>query len=164
MGCTESKNGSFIAIRMRIHQNFSSFMTTSWHLALSGLTIRPLVWPWQQVCLTDLRTGGECKRHEYSLRRHWFTDCSVEVALRSDCLGCLSWPGRRGYCTHSTYMRDIQECAGSRQLDRWRCLVEAGGYAQVSDCYLHMWPDLATGHKLRCANAGFLLFLLGSCT
>ena len=30
MGRTEGKNGSFIAIRMRIHQKFSSFMTPSW--------------------------------------------------------------------------------------------------------------------------------------
>ena len=30
MGRTEGKNGSFMAIRMRIHQNFSSSMTPSW--------------------------------------------------------------------------------------------------------------------------------------
>ena len=30
MGLTEGKNGSFMAIRMRIHQNFSSPMTPSW--------------------------------------------------------------------------------------------------------------------------------------
>ena len=29
MGRTEGKNGSFMAIRMRIHQNFSSFITPS---------------------------------------------------------------------------------------------------------------------------------------
>ena len=30
MGRTEGKNGSFLAIRMKIHQNFSSSMTVSW--------------------------------------------------------------------------------------------------------------------------------------
>ena len=40
--------------------------------------------------------GRGCEQHEYSLWRHRFTDCSVEVTLRSDCLGCLNWPGRRG--------------------------------------------------------------------
>ena len=40
--------------------------------------------------------GRGCEQHDYSLWRHGFTDCSVEVTLRSDCLGCLNWPGRRG--------------------------------------------------------------------
>ena len=30
MGRNEGENGSFIAIRMRIHQNFSSSMSHSW--------------------------------------------------------------------------------------------------------------------------------------
>ena len=30
MGCTKGKNGSFLAIRMKIHQKISSFMTPSW--------------------------------------------------------------------------------------------------------------------------------------
>ena len=29
------------------------------HLHLSGLTVRLPVWPWQQVHLTDVRTGGD---------------------------------------------------------------------------------------------------------
>ena len=33
---TEGKNGSFMAIRMRIHQKFSSFMTPSWTLKKTG--------------------------------------------------------------------------------------------------------------------------------
>ena len=63
--------------------------------------------------------GRGCEPHEYALSRHRFTDCSVEVTLRSDCLGCLNWPGRRGGGSELiAHIRDIQESAGSRQLDR----------------------------------------------
>ena len=41
-----------------------------------------------------------------------------KVTLRSTCLGCRSWPGRRVSYTHSTYMCDIKESIRSRQLDR----------------------------------------------
>ena len=39
---------------------------------LSSLTVRPLVWPWQQVCVKAVRTRG-CEQHEYSLWRRRFT-------------------------------------------------------------------------------------------
>ena len=54
--------------------------------------------------------GRGFKQYEYSLWRHRFTDNSVEVTLRSDCLGCLSWPGRRGVL----YSKNI--CVISRSL------------------------------------------------
>ena len=42
-----------------------------------------------------------------------------KVTLRSACLGCLSWPERRGGGRILiVHMRDIQESAGSKQLDR----------------------------------------------
>ena len=47
-------------------------------------------------CVGSLYEKEGCEQHEYSLWRHRFTDCSVEVTLRSDCLGCLNWPRRRG--------------------------------------------------------------------
>ena len=69
-------------------------------------------------CLQLYEREGD-EQHEYSLRRQRFTDCSVEATLRSDRLGCLSWPGRRGFCTiHIAHMRDIKKSAGSRQIDR----------------------------------------------
>ena len=48
------------------------------------------------MCVGSLYEKEGWEKHEYSLWRHRFTDCSVEVTLRSHCLGCLSWPGRRG--------------------------------------------------------------------
>ena len=67
--------------------------------------------------------GRGCEQHEYSLERHRFSDCSVEVTLRSDCLGCLNWPGRRGVL-NSQHIYVIS--AGSRQLDRWRWIFMEG--------------------------------------
>ena len=46
----------------------------------------------------------------------------MEVRLRSDRLGCLSWPRRRGILLIA-HIRDIQEYAGSRQLDRLRWTI-----------------------------------------
>ena len=43
-----------------------------------------------------------------------------KVTLRSTCLGCLSWPTRRGGRVRIAHTRDINESAGSRQLDRCR--------------------------------------------
>ena len=63
---------------------------------------------WVTVTLTDSSVYATCwyvimkwctpetASPEYSLWRHWFTSCCVEVTLRSDFLGCLSWSGRRG--------------------------------------------------------------------
>ena len=47
-----------------------------------------------------------------------------KVTLRSTCLSYLSWPGRGGGGSRIliAHMRDIQESAGSRKLDRWRCV------------------------------------------
>ena len=59
------------------------------------------VWPsdhWSDLDNRDVGSLYEkegCEQHEYSLC-HRFTDCSVEVTLRSDCLSCLNLPGRRG--------------------------------------------------------------------
>ena len=73
------------------------------------------------VCGACTKRRG-CEQHEYSLWRHRFTDCCVEVTLRSDCLACMSWPGKRGVLISLSiaHIRDIQESAGSRQLDGWR--------------------------------------------
>ena len=61
-------------------------------------------------CVLSRYKNEGCEQHEYSLWRHLFTDCSVEVTLRSDCLGRLNqlWigqggGGRRGFWTQSTY-------------------------------------------------------------
>ena len=42
-----------------------------------------------------------CEQHEYSLWRHRFTDCSVDVTLRSDCLG---GQGGWGFWTQHIYV------------------------------------------------------------
>ena len=62
------------------------------------------VWPSDYQSDLDNRcvwSGYEnegCEQHEYSLWRHRLTDCSVEVTLRSDCLGRLNqlWIGQGG--------------------------------------------------------------------
>ena len=57
-----------------------------------------------------------------------------KVTLKSICLGCRSWPGRRVSYTRSTYMHDIKESIRSRQLDRWRWPIAATtvwGYASL---------------------------------
>ena len=41
-------------------------------------------------CVWSRYEKGVCEQHEYSLWRHRFTDCSVEVTLRSNCLGRLN--------------------------------------------------------------------------
>ena len=41
-----------------------------------------------------------------------------KATRRSTCLGCLSWPGRRGGRVLIAHMRDIKESAASRHLDR----------------------------------------------
>ena len=51
----------------------------------------------QTRCVGSLYEKKGCEQNEYSLWRHRFTDCSVEVTLRSDHLGC--------------------------QLDGWRCIT-----------------------------------------
>ena len=66
------------------------------HLAPSGLTFRPLVRPWQQVCGKAVQKRGH-----------------TQVNLS----GLSDWPGG---CILIAHMRDIQESACSRQLDRWR--------------------------------------------
>ena len=93
------------------------------------LTLPYQVWPsdyqsdLDNRCVWSRYEKEGCEQHEYSLWRHRFTDCSVDVTLRSDCLGCLNWPGRMGVL-NSAHIRDIQESASSRQLDRWRwCLL-----------------------------------------
>ena len=71
------------------------------------------------VCEACTKWRG-CEHHEYSLWRRRFTDCGLEVTLRSDCLACRSWAGKRGGSELIAHIRDIKESAGSRQLDRWR--------------------------------------------
>ena len=65
-------------------------------LSPSSPTLPYQVWPSDYQSDLDNRcvwSGYEnegCEQHEYSLWRHRFTDCSVEVTLRSDCLGRLN--------------------------------------------------------------------------
>ena len=66
-------------------------------------------------CALQLFERERCEQHEYLLWRHQLTDCSVEVTLRSDCLGCLSWQGRRRVLI--AHMCNIKESARSRQID-----------------------------------------------
>ena len=68
----------------------------------SWCTLPYQVWPsdyqsdLDNRCVWSRYEKEGCEQHEYSLWRYRFTDCSVEVTLRSDCLGCLNSPGRRG--------------------------------------------------------------------
>ena len=77
------------------------------------------------VCEACTKRRG-CEHHEYSLWRHRFTDCCVEVTLSSEGLQKL---GREeGDSELIAHIRDIKESVGSRQLDRWRCEDPAACY------------------------------------
>ena len=93
------------------------------HLALSGLTIRPLVWPWQQACLTNVRTGGVRTTWIFIMTVYW-QQCGSHTQVRLSGLPELAREegGGRGSVLIA-HMRDIQESAGSRQLDRWRWAI-----------------------------------------
>ena len=87
------------------------------HLALSGLTIRPLVWPWQQVCLTDVRTTWI---FIMTSPVYWL-QCGGHTQVRLSGLSELA--REEGGSVLIAHMRDIQEFASSRQLDRWKSLT-----------------------------------------
>ena len=104
------------------HSNFIQWFS---HLALSGQTVTLPVWPWQQVRLTVVRTGGGAS----NMNIHYDVIGLLTVVWRSHSgqIVCAAWIGQGGggFWTHSTYIRDIQESAGSRQLDRWTWVLYA---------------------------------------
>ena len=105
-------------------------------------------------CVWSRYKNEGCEQHEYSLWRHLFTDCSVEVTLRSNCLGRLNqlWIGQGGggFWTHSTYT-GYPDSAGSRQLDRWRCL---SNYIITSHTSIHRnIPGRAHCHSCQWARS-----------
>ena len=84
------------------------------HLALSGLTVRLPVWPWQQVRLMAVRTGGGAS----NMNIHYDVTGLLTVVWRSHS-GQIVWAawighGGGGFWTHSTYT------LYPGQLDRWR--------------------------------------------
>ena len=60
---------------------------TKIHLTASGLTVRPLVWPWQKVCVEAVcREMGANNINTIV----WKVTHTQVIST-----GCLSWPGRR---------------------------------------------------------------------
>ena len=92
------------------------------HLAASGLTLRPLVWPWQQVCVKAVREGG--------VRATWiFIMTSPDYCLECGKLA-REEEGGRLLIAHN-FMLDIKKSAGSIQLARWRwwCSTKSHGFS-----------------------------------
>ena len=106
------------------------------HLATSGLTVRPLGWPWQQVALNLYEKEG-WEQHDYSLWRHQFTLYSVEGHTRVNLSG-LSWVGQGGggvvYSQHT--------CVISRSLTT--------GWMKIMERITHACPHytVAMAHSL----------------
>ena len=107
--------------------NFTEFT----HLAVSGLTVRLPVWPWQQVCVKRVRKWGVAS----NMNIHYDVTGLLTAAWRSHS-GQIVWAawincqlareeeGGGGFWTHSTYT-GYPGSAGGRQLDRWRWIYRA---------------------------------------
>ena len=93
-----------LTISRILEVTFHCHIITRYHLAASALTVRPLVWPWQQVCVGSVQKGG--------VRATWILIMTSPV----NCLQCarshsgqLVWivgvgqVGGGGSYTHSTY-------------------------------------------------------------
>ena len=100
---------------------FNMHFRTAFWVVPEQIILPYQVWPSDYQSDLDNRcvwSGYEnegCEQHEYSLWRHRFTDCSVEVTLRSDCLGRLNklWigqggGGRRGVLNSIAHIRVIK--------------------------------------------------------
>ena len=79
-----------------------TFPTSKTWINVVGLTLvhRLRILPhqvWQSDLWSDLDNRCALKRTG-EVRATW-----LQVTLMSSCVGCLSWPGRKGSCTHSTY-------------------------------------------------------------
>ena len=101
------------------------------HLAVSGLTVRPLVWPWQQVCVGSVRNGGVWKTWLFIMTSpvYWL-QCGRS---HSGQLVWVVWVGRReGSHVLIVHMCDIKEPGRNRQLDRWRCSAQNTPLVKVS--------------------------------
>ena len=142
---------------MGFYDRTRSNLRTMTHLHLSGMMVRP-VWPWQQVRHTVVRTGGGAG----SMNIHYDVTGLLTVAWRSHSgeIVWAAWIGQDGGGSELiAHIRVIQECACSRQLDRWRwpwprggsVYVPAGGGEGVSafnapppqPTTLHMvWPEM----------------------
>ena len=112
------------------------------HLAVSGLTVRLPVWPWQQVC-----EAGTKMRGASNMNIHYDVTGLLTAVWRSHS-GQIVWAawincelaredeGGGGFWTHSTYT-GYPVSAGSKQLDRWRCGVPRWRlFSMMIDCTL----------------------------
>ena len=104
------------------------------HLAASGLTVRPLVWLWQHVCLKAVRKWGV---RATWIWRHRFTVWSVEGHTHVNLSGLSELAREEGGRILIAHMRDIKESAGSKQLDKWRWVEQ-----------VHKWQRKMNGKML----------------
>ena len=107
------------------------------HLAVSGLTVRLPVWPWQQVCVKRVRKWGVratwifiMTSPVYWLQRGGHT----QVRLFGPPESTVNWPGRRreeGGSEHIAHIRVIQVLPVA---DNW---IDEDADTRLSNCLLH---------------------------
>ena len=92
-----------------------------------------LVWPWQRVCPTAVRTGGVRTAWIFIMTSpvYWL-QCGGHTQVRLSGLSKLA--REEGGSVLIAHMRDIQESAGSRQLDKWRCSYRCSLVKQIPLC------------------------------
>ena len=84
------------------------------HLAVSGLTVRLPVWPWQQVCVKRVRKWGVRATWIFIMTSpvYWLLrEGHTQVRLFGPPESTVNWPGRRreeGGSEHIAHIRVIQ--------------------------------------------------------
>ena len=114
------------------------------HPAQSGQTVRLPVWPRQQVCLRPVRNG----RGASIMNIHYDVTGLLTVVWGSHS-GQIVWLAGvgqgRGGSELIAHIPDIEESAGSRQLDRWRWGWSAMAFRlSVMRLLLHSLAELVT--------------------
>ena len=114
------------------------------HLALSGLTVRLPVSPWQQVRLTAVRTGGGASNTNI----HYDVTGLLTVVWRShsDQIDRVAWIGQGG-SELIAHIRDIQEIAEDGLSRQTAANTASGPAPSVLGCPLPMvvvtvWLDV----------------------
>ena len=111
---TSSGTMSMAPCRLHLSSTQKHWQTVCRHLAVSGLTVRLPVWPWQQVCVKRVRKWGVratwifiMTSPVYWLQRGGHT----QVRLFGPPESTVNWPGRRreeGGSEHIAHIRVIQ--------------------------------------------------------
>ena len=153
---------------LRLSVLWPASLAQQYHLAVSGLTVRLPVWPWQQVCVKRVRKWGVratwifiMTSPVYWLQRGGHT----QVRLFGPPESTVNWPGRRreeGDSKHIAHIRVIQVLPVA---DNW--IDEDEQYRPASSVIRHVtyydaklfecWPDVGPALKHHWVNASCLL-------